>query len=55
MIYSNLTKTDTYIELSEGNNKLLIPTDKYIAVDDESGFIAVKAIGTRKTVALARK
>ena len=55
MIYTSINKTDSYIELSNGNDKLIIPTDKYIAVDDNSGMISVKAISTRKTVALCKK
>lgn len=55
MIYTSINKTDSYIELSDGTNKLLIPTDKYIAVDDNSGLISVKSLATRKTIAMVRK
>lgn len=57
MIYNSITKNDTYVELSNGENgeKQIMPTSSVILVDDESGMIAIKTIGSRKTVALVKK
>ena len=54
MIYNNITKTDTYVELSNGENKLIMPTSSVIIVDDESGMHSIKTTGSRKTVALVK-
>lgn len=51
MIYSSVNKTDTYIELSEGENKLIMPLSSAIIVDDESGLKTIKSIGSRKNIA----
>lgn len=51
MIYSSVNKTDTYIELSEGENKLILPVNSAIIVDDESGLKTIKSIGSRKNLA----
>lgn len=51
MIYTNITKNDTYIELSEGENKLILPVNTAIIVDDESGLKTIKSIGSRKNLA----
>lgn len=50
-----MNKTSTYVELTEGNNKMFIPTDKAIIVDDESGLLSIKTNGSRKTVATVKK
>ena len=56
MVYTQLTKTDTYIELSDANgNKMLIPTTAAIIVDDESNSLSVKTTGSRKTIALVKE
>ena len=51
MIYSSVNKTDTYIELTEGDNKLIMPTNSAIIVDDESGLKTIKTVGSRKNLA----
>lgn len=55
MIYSSVNKTDTYIELSEGDNKLIMPTSAAIIVDDESGLKTIKSVGSRKNIASFRE
>lgn len=56
MIYSEIDKTDTYIELTADNgNKMLIPTTAAIIVDDESNSLSVKTTGSRKTIALVKE
>ena len=55
MIYNSMTKTDTYVELSNGDNKLIMPTSSVIIVDDESGMQSIKTVGSRKTVALVKE
>ena len=52
MIYNDFSKTDTYVELSNGDHKLIMPTSSVIIVDDESGIQSIKTVGSRKTVAL---
>lgn len=51
MVYTNIDKTSTYIELTEGDNKLIIPVNSAIIVDDESGLKTIKSIGSRKNIA----
>lgn len=55
MIYNSMTKNDTYVELSNGDNKLIMPTSSVIIVDDESSMQSIKTIGSRKTVALVKE
>ena len=55
MIYTAINKNDAYIELSEGENKLLLPASSAIIVDDESGMKSIKTVGSRKTVALVKE
>lgn len=55
MIYNNITKTDTYVELSNGENKLIMPASSAIIVDDESNMLSIKTTGSRKTVALVKE
>lgn len=55
MIYNSMTKTDTYVELSNGDNKLLLPANSTIIVDDESSMHSIKTVGSRKTVALVKE
>lgn len=55
MIYTAINKNDAYIELSEGENKLLLPTSSVIIVNDESGMQSIKTVGSRKTVALVKE
>lgn len=51
MVYANFTKTDNYIELSEGNNKLIVPSSAVIIIDDESDLNTIKSIASRKNIA----
>jgi hypothetical protein len=51
MIYSSVNKTDTYIELTEGDNKLIMPVNSAIIVEDESDLKTIKSIGSRKNIA----
>lgn len=51
MIYTNFSKTDTYIELTEGENKLILPLNSAIIVDDDSGLKTIKSVGSRKNIA----
>lgn len=51
MIYSSVNKTDTYIELTEGDNKLIMPVNSAIIVEDESNLKTIKSIGSRKNIA----
>lgn len=51
MIYNLIDKTATYIELSEGENKLIMPLNSAIIVDDESGLKTIKTVGSRKNLA----
>lgn len=55
MIYNSINKTSEYIELSNGENKIIMPTSSVIIVDDESGMKSIKTTGSRKTVALVKK
>lgn len=56
MIYTSILKTDTYIRLSDGDDKVMvIPTSEAILVDDESGILTVKAKGTRKNIAQVKQ
>lgn len=55
MIYDSMTKTDNYVELSKGDNKLIMPTSSVIIVDDESSMHSIKTVGSRKTVALVKE
>ena len=52
-IYNEITKTDTYVQLKNGeDNIVVLPANAVIFVDDESGFVAVKTVGARKTIGL---
>lgn len=55
MIYNSMTKTDTYVELSNGENKLIMPASSVIVVNDESSMQSIKTVGSRKTVATVKK
>lgn len=55
MIYNSITKNETYVELSNGENKLIMPASSAIIVDDESGMKSIKTTGSRKTVALVKE
>lgn len=55
MIYTAINKNDAYIELSEGENKLLLPTSAVILVNDSSNLVSIKNTASRKTVALVRE
>lgn len=49
IIANSFNRAEAYVELGTEDGVVVIPTDKFIAVDDESGFISVKLIGSRKT------
>lgn len=51
MIYNLIDKNDNYIELSEGDNKLIVPSSAVIVVDDESELNTIKSISSRKNIA----
>ena len=53
-IFNNMVKTDTYVQLKEGDNTIVMPVNSVIMVDDESGMLAVKTTGSRKTIALVK-
>lgn len=56
MIYTSMTKTDSYYEfVAENGEKLIMPATSVILVDDESGMISIKAIGGRQSLGLLRK
>lgn len=55
MIYDSMTKTDNYVELSKGDNKLIMPASSTIIVNDDSGMQSIKTVGSRKTVALVKE
>lgn len=55
MIYTAINKNDAYIELSNGENKLIMPASNTIIVNDASGMQSIKTVGTRKTVALVKE
>lgn len=51
-IFDNYTKTDTYIEVSNDEEKMVFPISSVILVDDESGYVSIKTTGSRKTIGL---
>lgn len=56
MRFISYTKTDAYYEfIDEKGNKSLFPASIVILVDDESNFISVKLISTRKTIGIIPK
>lgn len=56
VIYTSMTKGDTFYALEkEDGNRDLYPIDSLIFIDDESGFISIKATATRKVIGLLRK
>lgn len=52
MIYNNVNKNNAYIELSNGENKLIMPASDVIFVNDKSGFVSIKNTGSRKAIGL---
>ena len=54
-IYEIVEQNEQYIKLRSDDEILILPTDKTILVDDNSGFISIKNVGSRKTVGLIRK
>lgn len=52
IIANSFNRAEAYVELGTEDGVVVIPTDKFIAVDDESGYVSVKLIGSRKTVYL---
>lgn len=55
MIYTGLTKTDSYYEfVAENGEKLIMPASDVILVDDESGMLAIKSTASRQTLGLLK-
>lgn len=52
MIFTSYTKNGAYYEFVGDEGKYLVPSKSVILVDDESGAIAVKTIGSRCTIGL---
>ena len=52
MIFTSYTNKGAYYEFVSDDGKYLIPSNSVILVDDESGAIAVKTIGSRCTIGL---
>ena len=51
MQFTSFTKTDSYYEFTGcGGEFVVIPSDKIILVDDESGLYSIKLIGSRQTI-----
>ena len=50
-MYTLIDKNDKYIEMAEGENKMLVPSKTAIIVDDESTITTVKTIASRRTLA----
>lgn len=56
IIFDSITKTDTYVQLSRGNDETMImPSSSVIYTDDESGYVSIKTTGSRKTIGLIPK
>lgn len=56
MIFQSYTKNENYYEFVTADGlKLLAPVSSIILVDDESGAIAIKTIGSRRTIGLVPK
>ena len=53
MIFVSYTKTDKYYEFTTADGiKLLAPVSSIILVDDESGAVTVKTVGSRKQIGI---
>ena len=55
VIYDDYIENEATYVFSKGDNKMAVPKPFVIFVDDESGFIAVKGLASRKTLFLCRK
>lgn len=55
MIFTSFRQTDSYYEFSNDTVNYIIPVSDVILIDDESGFLAVKLIASRKTIGLVKK
>ena len=56
IIFDSITKTDTYVQLSRGNDETMImPSSSVIYTDDESGYVSIKTTGSRKVIGLIPK
>ena len=55
MIFTSFVQTDSYYEFSNDTVNYIIPVSDVILIDDESGFLAVKLIASRKTIGLLKK
>lgn len=55
MIFSSYTKTSSFYEFVGEGVKYIIPKNDVILIDDESGFLSVKLIASRKTIGLVPK
>lgn len=54
-IYNSMEKTSSYTKLTGDNYILYAPTSAIIIVDDESDMLAIKTIGSRKTIGLVKE
>ena len=53
MRFISYTKGDAFYEFNgENGEKLIVPSQNVILVDDESGAIAIKNTASRKTIGL---
>lgn len=55
MTYNGKKETENAVHFQNGNNHLIVPKSALILVDDGSGIQSIKAIGTRKTIALFKE
>lgn len=54
-IYEIIEQNEQYIKLRSDDEITLLPTKSTILVDDNSGFISIKNVASRKTIGLIRK
>lgn len=52
MRFYSIDRGETSVRLEGDNIAYTIPSDKFVAVDDESGDIAIKTVGSRATIGL---
>lgn len=56
IIFDSITKSDAYIELAKGDDeKMILPSNSVIFVDDESGYVSVKNTASRKVIGIIPK
>lgn len=49
-MYKKTNQTETFIEFTDGEKKVLVPTSSSIIVDENVGIKTLKATATRKTI-----